>query len=437
MGGIDYGEIELIVLGRAMRKSEDAQKLAMLPDDTFISEGCRKIHAAIKKLILDHKEVDMLAVMNIVGTDYTTTITTAASTSLIARSFDQASAILMDYRMRRIIRETCVDIAGRADDLSISPDSLINDFQKATNDTGVTTNAVTMKDAVMRVIDNVDHAKERRIYTGIAGIDGITGGLKGGKLVVIGARPGVGKTALALFMASNVADKVGRVLFASLEMNPEEIAERLVAAYSGVDVSGIESGNLTEDDYRKLGNGYALAGNLRIEVDTKLKSPMLLRQAASTMAGSKEGLAMIVLDYIQLMTADTRSKSRYEDISNISRELKLIAMDLNVPVIALTQFNRMSESPDGKKRRPSMAESKDSGSIEQDANIFITQYAPDEPTNDGFIQDCYRGCKSRGHELQILVVEKNRQGKTGIVAVEFDKAHMTFKTLINDTGKRW
>jgi replicative DNA helicase len=84
-----------------------------------------------------------------------------------------------------------------------------------------------------------------------------------------------------------------------------------------------------------------------------------------------------------------------------------------------------------------MAESKDSGSIEQDANIFITQYAPDEPAYEGFIKDCYRGCKSRGHELQILNVEKNRQGKTGPTAVEFDKAHMTFRTLINDTGKRW
>ena len=137
------------------------------------------------------------------------------------------------------------------------------------------------------------------------------------------------------------------------------------------------------------------------------------------------------MDYLQLVRADAKHSSRYEEVSEISRELKLMAMDLGVPVIALTQFNRMSEGGNGtKKRAPTMAEAKDSGSIEQDANIFIVQYAPDDPVDDHYAKQAMQICEAKGWEWQQLIVEKNRQGRTGRINVGFDKAHMRFQNLM-------
>ena len=137
---------------------------------------------------------------------------------------------------------------------------------------------------------------------------------------------------------------------------------------------------------------------------------------------------MIMVDYIQLMNSDDRRKSRYEEISSISRELKLMAMELDVPILALTQFNRESEHGDT-KRKPSMSEARDSGSIEQDANIFIIQYEPDEPKPDTPIREYWDACHSDGSGFQILEIAANRQGPTGNVLIKFDKSHMRFTTL--------
>ena len=143
-------------------------------------------------------------------------------------------------------------------------------------------------------------------------------------------------------------------------------------------------------------------------------------------------MGLVIVDYLQLVRADAKHSSRYEEVSEISRELKLLAMDLGVPVIALTQFNRSSEAGkngQASKRAPTRAEAKDSGSIEQDANIFIVQYAPDSPGNDPYAQQAMQICEAKGWDWQQLIVEKNRQGRTGKINIGFDKAHMTFQNL--------
>lgn len=148
---------------------------------------------------------------------------------------------------------------------------------------------------------------------------------------------------------------------------------------------------------------------------------------------NKGGLAMIMVDYIQLMRADGRYNSRYEEVSAISRELKRMAMDLGVPILALTQFNRNSETSVGgkaEKRKPQMSEAKESGSIEQDANMFIVQWTPPEPMDQGsdFWED-FHTCQLNGWEWQLLSVDKNRQGRTGAISVGFDKPHMRFMSI--------
>ena len=165
---------------------------------------------------------------------------------------------------------------------------------------------------------------------------------------------------------------------------------------------------------------------MKIRITNK-QTPLQIRRFASEMQ-RQEGLSLVVVDYIKLMRTDSHKKSRYEEVSEISRELKLMAMDLNVPVLALTQFNRDSEQG-GQKRKPSMSEARDSGSIEQDANIFMIQYAPAEPTPTNELYDYWAACQEDGVEFQLLEVAANRQGPTGSVPIRFDKAHMRFTTL--------
>ena len=137
---------------------------------------------------------------------------------------------------------------------------------------------------------------------------------------------------------------------------------------------------------------------------------------------------MIMVDYLQLMRSDESRKSRYEEVSSISRELKLMAMDLNVPILALTQFNRDSEQG-GVRRKPTMSEARDSGSIEQDANIFLIQYPPMEPKPGTDAFEYWASCQMDGTEFQLLEIAANRQGPTGIVPLKFDKSHMRFMTM--------
>lgn len=142
-----------------------------------------------------------------------------------------------------------------------------------------------------------------------------------------------------------------------------------------------------------------------------------------------------MIDYLQLMRSDEKLKSRYEEVSAISREIKLLAMDLHVPVLAMTQFNRQSEGGNRQKKvMPTMAEAKDSGSIEQDANIFMVQYAPDEPDRMNEDWQTYHMCQANGWEWQVLKIEKNRQGRTGAFSMAFDKPRMTFRTIDTKEG---
>ena len=435
----DHRDIEMSVIGMGLSDYGVAMKIATLPDNAFFYEDTKRIHQAFKTLTQKGQHPDILSLSEQLSDDDMGVVVQASAKGYTTVPYQQYESILLDHMRRRMIRQSCELALSKVDDTTIPAEDIATECMNRMQDSYDDGSDESMEDAVLGLIDEISNAHKDRIYTGISGFDQLTGGLKGGKLVIIGARPGVGKTALALHIASNVAKSGGRVLFASLEMDSKEIASRLVGAETGVDVQRIESADLSEQEWVTVSEGYGRVGKLPIIVNTRLRTPIRLRQKASTLANSKEGLNLIVIDYIQLLSDDGNAKSRYEAVSNISRSLKLLAMDLGIPVIALTQFNRTSEAgQDGrsKKRRPSMAEAKDSGSIEQDANIFITQYAPDEPER-GYILDAYNKCKRNGTELQILTIEKNRQGKTGFVAVEFDKPHMTFKTINNDTGRAW
>lgn len=425
---------ELAVLGVAMSAPEGAQAVADLPDDMFSHPTAKAAHKAIQSLLSRGCEVDLITLCDEVAKEvpdseaYLMQALTAGNG--LPSFLPQWVAILDDKRRRRALVDMASMILKEAIDPATDPRTLAEQACAQTKVQDSTDGAVTMYDATMRLMDSLTE-KRSACSTGIADLDRLTGGLRGGKMVVIGARPGVGKTALALHIATHVARHTGGVLIVSLEMDETEIAARLYAAESGVDVQKLESGKLETDEWLQVTSAVAEMNKLPIRITTSAATPMQVRREAHK-AKEKQGLAMVVVDYIQLMRCDGKRSSRYEEVSEISRELKLLAMDLGVPVLALTQFNRESEAGkngQAQKRPPRMAEAKDSGSIEQDANLFIVQYAPGEPGSDPRDQQAAMMCKGFGHEWQQLIVEKNRQGRTGVIDVGFDKPHMRFVNL--------
>jgi len=352
------------------------------------------------------------------------------SLSISPTMYRQLERELLDLRKRRLLLAACQKVANEAADPLTDVDQMAATLNSAINDNANKIDAVDMQDALMDWVKDLQN-KNCMIGTGIAGLDAITGGLQNGMLAILGARPKVGKTALGLSIAVNVARKSGPVLIVSLEMNRNEIITRIMAAETGTDMQKYVTKTLTDSELERMSDSIPDVIGLPIRIINK-QTPLQIRRFASDMQRNG-GLAMIMVDYIQLMKSDENKKSRYEEVSSISRELKLMAMDLNVPILALTQFNRESEQG-GQRRKPSMAEARDSGSIEQDANIFMIQYAPvsDNPGSDSPFYDFWNACQTDGSEFQIVEVAANRQGPTGNVMMKFDKKHMRFTTLVRE-----
>ena len=432
-------DAERAILGLAMQDSACAQAVAAMEEGLWTDSAHRAVQRAIRRMVQRGDKIDLVSLCAECACDVQepeAMLIDCASRGISPVMLPQYESILQGCNRRRNLAAVSQEIAALCADPSADPDALAQHAASELTQGAMDCRAIDMPGALMQFVDAIDNAKTGRVYTGLAALDRLTGGLRGGKMVVLGARPGVGKTALALQMAVHAARHTGPVLLVSLEMDAAEIVSRMVAAESGVDLQALESGELTEEQARRASACYPAISALPIRMAQNTCTPMQVRREAMAMQNSC-GLSMVVIDYLQLMRSDEKMKSRYEEVTAISREIKLLAMDLHVPILALSQFNRQSEGGYGKKKSmPTMAEAKDSGAIEQDANLFLVQYAPEEPAEEGPDWQAYHMCKANGWEWQVLKVEKNRQGRTGAIPMAFDKARMNFKTIDTKDGAR-
>lgn len=229
--------------------------------------------------------------------------------------------------------------------------------------------------------------------------------IAGGKLVVVGARPSVGKSALLLHLALNAIDAGRRVLLVSLEMSDTEIIGRMVSRKSGVPAGRINNRNLSGSELERVAESFALLPGDRFCISTRAQTPQDVRRVALRMKASG-GLDMIVVDYLQLLEAGRKTGSRVEAVGVISRNLKALAQELEIPVLTASQLNRASERNDA----PRLSDLRESGSIEQDADAVILLHAPDE----------------KEKPARQLILAKNRQGRCGGFDLIFDGARMLF-----------
>lgn len=257
--------------------------------------------------------------------------------------------------------------------------------------------------------------------TGFADLDEKTCGLQGGDLVIVAGRPSMGKTAFAINVAENVAVNEGKpALVFSMEMNKNQLTERSIASIGGVPMQSIRSGQNIEWDRFTFAVGKLHKSPLHID-DTPALTVMQMRSRARRMA-RKHGLSLIVVDYIQLARGDsasTKNGNREQEVSSISRGLKALAKEFNCPVIALSQLNRKVD--DRADKRPMMSDLRDSGAIEQDADIILMMY-----------RDEYYHQNSPEKGIAEIIIGKQRMGETGIVKVLFQGEFSRFKNLSSE-----
>jgi replicative DNA helicase len=265
-----------------------------------------------------------------------------------------------------------------------------------------------------------DKGTIRGLPTGYKDLDNILAGLQKSDLIIIAARPSMGKTALSLNLAHNIATKNSQtVLLFSLEMSKEQLVDRLLAAEAGVDAWNLRTGNLSDSDFEKIGQAMGSLSESQIFIDDSPGTTVSDMRTKARREAHRQPLGLIIVDYLQLMAGSKRYSSdgnRVQEISEISRGLKSMARELNVPLIALSQLSRSVESRN--PQIPQLADLRESGSIEQDADVVCFLYR----------EDYYNPDTNRKNITDILI-KKHRNGPIGGVELFFDKEKQRFSSL--------
>ena len=261
------------------------------------------------------------------------------------------------------------------------------------------------------------------LSTGLSAVDAKITGLNNSDLILLAARPGMGKTAFALNIALNVAKSSRKtVALFSLEMSAEQLVTRVLASEALVENGRLKTGNLRETDWQKIADAATVMNRLDIRIDD---NPMLTVADMNAKCRRLDNLGLVVIDYLQLMTSaggkSSGGENRQQMVSDMSRMLKIMAKELNVPVICLSQLSRANEKRDDK--RPMLSDLRESGAIEQDADIVLFLYRDDYYNED-----------SEKHNIAECIVAKNRHGETGKVELRWMPEYTQFSTLDNRYG---
>lgn len=444
-------EAEMSLLGIVMKSGRNVKLVTQTSADDFHDPRSKVIHAAMCALEREGTPIDMVTVdsylektgqlAGIGGTAYLMECTQLGWFETNAASYLK---IIQECAMRRAlyrIGRELMDRSGAGEE----PEDIRDWASRTVKElrVGGGTQLIAMHEACMTTYEQLEADQQRpdeptkKILSGIATLDNKLGGLRGGEYVAIGARPSVGKSILALTFCVNAAKQGNRVLLVSLEMNEVQITERVLASEGNVPLNVITSGNIPTDGWEKMGASLPRIAAIPLWYSLEANTPEKVRRAAYQLY-ENGGLDLIAIDYLQLMEAEwARKQSRQEQISEISRGLRKLAAELKIPILVLTQLNRssVSERVDGKRvrREPTMSEARESGAIEQDANIFILLHNPArDEMRDEAEREAWDILDRQGLTMMRLLIDKNRQGKRGRVTVAFDGDHMRFLPIVKN-----
>ena len=369
----------------------------LIPDD-FYRPAHQLIYRAILDLFSDNKDVDPVIVAGrldrnhdlerVGGAPYLHTLISSVPTAANARYY--AEIVAEKAVLRRLVDAgTRVVQLGYEGTEGAEVDVVVDMAQQevfAIAQRNVTEDYAILADILQPTMDELDELSThgglaRGIPTGFIDLDNLTNGLHGGQMIIVAARPGVGKSPLALdFMRScSIKHNKASVIF-SLEMSKSEIVMRLLSAETEIRLSDMRAGRMSDEAWAKLANRVGQISEAPLFIDDSANLTMMEIRSKARRLKQKHDLQMIVVDYLQLMSSGKRVESRQQEVSEFSRQLKLLAKELDVPLVAISQLNRGPESRTDK--RPQLADLRESGSLEQDADMVMLLYRPDSQDKD-------------------------------------------------------
>ncbi len=429
-------EAEQSVLGGLLLDNTAWERIAdFLSESDFYRADHRQIYHHITRLIEVNRPADAITVSEslestreLEGVGGLAYIGALAQNTPSAANIRRYAEIVRERAIMRKLAETATNIAETAyNPMGREPAQLLDEAESrifAISEQGARTRQgfVEMQPVLTEVVERIDLLYNRDnpsdvtgVPTGFADLDRMTSGFQPGDLIIIAGRPSMGKTALALNMAEHVALDAGLpVGIFSMEMSAAQLAMRLLGSIGKLDQHKLRTGRLAEDDWRRLTDAVGRLSEAPIHIDeTAALNALELRARARRLHRQYGQLGLIVVDYLQLMSASSQGENRATEISEISRSLKALAKELNVPVVALSQLNRSLEQRPNK--RPVMSDLRESGAIEQDADVILfiyrdEVYNPDSPD------------KGRAE----VIIGKQRNGPIGTVMLTFQGEYTRF-----------
>jgi replicative DNA helicase len=427
-------DAERSVLGSMLRDNGVIGDVLLIVQhvETFYSDAHQKIFSAIKELYEKGHPVDAVTLFEVLrerkhiedigGAVYLAELWDAAPTAANAEYY---ARIVRDKSIVRSLIHTGTEILRDAYEASRPADELLESAERKILDIaerGVTGETMTLKDALILAYQRIDSRATHDqmsisgLPTGFIDLDDRTAGLQNSELVILAARPSVGKTSLALGIARHVAvEEKLPVFFVSLEQSRIELAERLLCCQARVDSHKLRKGHLGGEDMQRLIEAGDMLRSAPLWIDDSPGQGMLRIAANARRLKLRHGLRLVCIDYLQLIEPDNRRDSRQEQVSQISRRLKFLAKELEIPVLALAQLNRGVE--DRQDHKPRLADLRESGSIEQDSDTVFLIHRPEmyEPgQHEGTVE---------------IIIAKQRNGPIGEITLTYLKQFMRFENF--------
>ena len=396
-------DAEQSVLGAILIDNEALPKaLEIIDPDDFYKNSHKKIFNAMIELFDKSEPIDLItltdclkrdeALDDIGGISYLSSLVNMVPTSANIRYHTK---IVREKALLRGLVRTATDIANRVYEDNFDAEELVDYAEKSIfdiSDKRVKVSFAKLKDVIKSSFEMIEQLYDKKetitgVPSGFGDLDALTSGFQRGELIIIGGRPSMGKTAFALNVAQHIGIELREpVAIFSLEMAKEQLAFRLLCAEAMVNASSIRKGFIQKEDWHKLTSAASRLTDAPIFIDDSSSISVLELRAKARRLKMEHGLSLVVVDYLQLMRGRGSFERREQEISEISRSLKALAKELNVPVIAVSQLNRSVESR--RPAKPILADLRESGAIEQDADVILFLYRPeiyekDNPANRG------------------------------------------------------
>lgn len=428
-------EAERSVIGALMIDKDAIIKIAdfLIPDD-FYQESHKTIYETILELFAKNEPIDLLSVKtklkekkllnDVGGVDYLTDLINGVPT---AAHIAHYASIVKEKRTRRDLIHASSEINEKAFEQTADLETLLDDVEQRIFNISQHSRPqkfIPLREELPGAYERLEKlhggkGQLRGVATHFKGIDNILSGFQRSELIILGARPSLGKTTFALDIARNVALDGKPVGIFSLEMSREQVIDRFIAAQAQVPLWRLRTGRLSDEvEFRMIQQAFDELAKVPIFIDDTPSPNIMQMRSMARRLQIEHGLELLIIDYLQLMQPRTNFESMVQQVTEISRGLKSLARELNVPVLAISQLSRDVEKRETKI--PRLSDLRESGSLEQDADVVLFIYRKDRERTD---------LPEEEQNLAEIIISKNRNGPLGSVQLRFDPEKVTFRNI--------